>query len=112
MTFFGYIGLSIVFSGLIYPFAAHWGFGGGWLMSMGYHDFAGSGTVHAIGGMGALITTLMLKPRNLRFGAKHSDQFEPNNPTFICLGTLSVHTHIYLIYSCGHVGSSSTLGRR
>lgn len=92
MTFFGYVGLSLVFSGIIYPFAAHWGFGNGFLMSMGYHDFAGSGTIHAVGGVGALMTTLMLKPRKGRYESKHSDQFEANNPTFICLGTLSVRT--------------------
>lgn len=71
MTFFGYIGLSIGFSGLIYPFAAHWGFDpNGWLIKMGYHDFAGSGTVHAVGGTGALLTTLFLRPRKDRFNPK------------------------------------------
>ena len=63
MTYFGYIGLSIAFSGFIYPFAAHWGFGSGWLMNMGYHDFAGCGEVHTVGGVGALVLTIMLKPR-------------------------------------------------
>lgn len=90
MTFFGYIGLSVVFSGIVYPFAAHWGFGSGWLMELGYHDFAGSGTIHATGGIGALITTIMLKPRKDRFNNRFSEHFEPSNPTYICLGTLTV----------------------
>ena len=90
MTYYGYVGLSIVFSGLIYPFAAHWGFGKGWLMDMGYHDFAGCGTVHTVGGVGALVLTIMLKPRKQRFNPKYAEHFEPSNPTYITLATLSV----------------------
>lgn len=90
MTYIGYILLSVGFSTIIYPFAAHWGFGGGWLMKMGYHDFAGCGTVHSVGGVGALVTTIMLKPRKNRFNQKFSENFEPNNPTYITLATLSV----------------------
>lgn len=59
-------------------------------MDMGYHDFAGSGTIHASAGMGALITTLFLKPRLHRFNEKYSEHFEPNNPTYITLATLSL----------------------
>lgn len=64
MTYIGYFILSVVFSAVIYPFCAHWGFGHGWLMELGYHDYAGSGTIHACAGMGALITTMILRPRN------------------------------------------------
>jgi Amt family ammonium transporter len=90
MTYIGYIGLSFGFSGWIYPIAAHWGFGGGWLMNMGYHDFAGDGTVHAVGGVGALVLTIMLKPRKNRYNEKYAEHFEPSNPTYITLATLSV----------------------
>jgi ammonium transporter, Amt family len=92
MTYFGYMGLSIGFNVLIYPFTAHWGFDpNGWLVDMGYKDFAGSGTVHAVGGIGALMTTLYLRPRTNRFNPRMAHSFEPNNPTFIALGTFIVY---------------------
>lgn len=90
MTYSGYFCLSVVFSAVIYPFCAHWGFGKGWLMEMGYHDYAGSGTIHASAGMGALVTTIFLRPRIGRFNDKLSEHFEPNNPTYITLSCLSL----------------------
>ncbi|CAD8127899.1 unnamed protein product [Paramecium sonneborni] len=90
MTYIGYFILSVVFSSVIYPFCAHWGFGHGWLMELGYHDYAGSGTIHASAGMGALMTTMILKPRNQRFNPKYAEHFEPNNPIYITLACLSL----------------------
>ncbi len=57
---------------------------------MGYHDFAGSGTIHAMAGVGALVTTIFLGPRKNRFKPEEAEMFEPNNPTYIALATLSV----------------------
>jgi Amt family ammonium transporter len=91
MNIFGYTLLSVVFSSIIYPFCAHWGFSEeGWLFELGYHDFAGSGTIHAMAGMGALVTTMVLGPRKNRFKPEDAEMFEPNNPTYIALSTLSV----------------------
>lgn len=92
MNIFGYTVLSIVFNTVIYPFCAHWGFSEeGWLFEMGYHDFAGSGTIHAMAGVGALVTTIALGPRKNRFKPEDAEMFEPNNPTYIALSTLSVN---------------------
>ena len=41
----------------------HWMWGGGWLQSMGFHDFAGSAAVHNVGGVIALLGAAMLGPR-------------------------------------------------
>lgn len=40
--------------------------------------------------MGALITTMLLKPRNHRFNEKYAEHFEPSNPTYITLACLSL----------------------
>jgi Amt family ammonium transporter len=64
-----YIIYSLVFSTLIYPIAAHWVFGGGWLQSnVGMQDFAGSTAVHLIGATGALAALLLLGARKGKYG--------------------------------------------
>ena len=50
-------------SGILYPIAAAWVWGNGWLYQWGFRDFAGSGVVHLIGGFGGLIGTIILGPR-------------------------------------------------
>jgi Amt family ammonium transporter len=73
MTFVGWALTSTIFSGFVYAVACHWGFGGGWLEDHNYHDFAGSGVVHFVGGVGALVTTVILKPRTGRFDPDNND---------------------------------------
>lgn len=53
----------VVLTGLIYPIEASWQWGGGWLSSIGFSDFAGSTLVHAAGGFAALAGVLVLGPR-------------------------------------------------
>jgi Amt family ammonium transporter len=36
-------------TGFIYPVVVYWVWGGGWLRTMGYKDFAGSSCVHLVG---------------------------------------------------------------
>ncbi len=65
-----------LFCGAIYyPLFAAWTWGGGWLaktwdtmsLGVGYVDFAGSGVVHAVGGVAALAGALVLGPRIGKF---------------------------------------------
>ena len=60
---------------LYYPLFAAWTWGGGWLaktwdtmsLGAGYVDFAGSGVVHAVGGVAALAGAIVLGPRIGKF---------------------------------------------
>ena len=65
--FLSYCVYSAVISALIYPIEAHWVWGGGWLASMGFHDFAGSACIHMVGGVSAFIGALILGPRIGKF---------------------------------------------
>ena len=47
----------------VYPIEAHWIWGGGWLSSIGFHDYAGSCAIHMVGGVAALIGAIFLGPR-------------------------------------------------
>ncbi len=61
--FSSYCIYSAVISLLIYPIEAHWIWGGGWLSSIGFHDYAGSCAIHMVGGIAALIGAIALGPR-------------------------------------------------
>jgi len=54
---------TTIYVSLIYPIAGSWKWGGGWLDSMGFYDFAGSTLVHSVGGWGALAGIIVLGPR-------------------------------------------------
>ncbi len=54
---------TIVLTALIYPIQASWKWGGGFLDSMGFLDFAGSTVVHSVGGWAALVGAIILGPR-------------------------------------------------
>jgi Amt family ammonium transporter len=66
---------SVLFAAFTYPLFANWAWGGGWLASLGtnfglgkgYCDFAGSGVVHAVGGLSALAIAMILGPRIGKF---------------------------------------------
>jgi len=63
-----YFVYSTVVSGLIYPVCVHWAWSDeGWLRVNGYYDFAGSGVVHHLGGVCALMGAIFLGPRIGRF---------------------------------------------
>lgn len=65
--FSAYLFYSAAISIFIYPVTGHWIWGGGWLQDLGFHDFAGSTAVHAVGGWCALIGAKILGPRIGKF---------------------------------------------
>ncbi|OFV96253.1 MAG: hypothetical protein A3F68_09510 [Acidobacteria bacterium RIFCSPLOWO2_12_FULL_54_10] len=54
---------TLILVGFSYSITGHWIWGGGWLASMGFRDFAGSTVVHAVGGWAGLAGILVLGPR-------------------------------------------------
>lgn len=63
---------STLFVMIGYTLTGSWKWGGGWLAEMGFHDFAGSTVVHAVGGFGALAGVILLGPRLGKYGADGS----------------------------------------
>ena len=61
--FSAYCIYSAAISLFIYPIEAHWIWGGGWLSSLGFHDYAGSCAIHMVGGIAALVGAIFLGPR-------------------------------------------------
>jgi Amt family ammonium transporter len=58
---------AAILSGILYPIVMGWQWGGGWLASIGFSDFAGSTLVHSTGGAAALAGAIILGPRLGRF---------------------------------------------
>ncbi|XP_059178358.1 putative ammonium transporter 1 [Physella acuta] len=78
--FIAYLIYSFLITAFIYPVVTHWAwFHEGWLaqgmvyeingqnVTINYHDFAGSGVVHCVGGSAAFFGALILGPRIGRF---------------------------------------------
>nr|WKN36594.1 ammonium transporter [Tunicatimonas sp. TK19036] len=59
----GYLIFTVLFVGLVYPIIGSWQWGGGFLSTYGFYDFAGSTLVHSVGGWGALAGIIILGPR-------------------------------------------------
>ncbi|KAK6191644.1 hypothetical protein SNE40_003280 [Patella caerulea] len=83
--FMAYIVYSIVITGFIYPVVSRWAWDpAGWLFvggvytgdngeefNVNYQDYAGSGAVHALGGVAALVGAALLGPRKGRFSKQN-----------------------------------------
>ena len=82
---------AVVMAGFIYPVSMGWQWGGGWLKSSGFSDFAGSTLVHACGGAAALAGVIVLGAREGRFDAKGEKKslvpFAASSIPLVTLGT-------------------------
>lgn len=89
MKFKAYLIYSLLMSAIIYPFAVRWVWGGGWLEMLDFTDFAGSTVVHAVGGVAALVGTIILGPRIGRYRKDGSPNAIPGHAMPLAtLGTL------------------------
>ena len=82
-----YFAYSVAISGLVYPVVVHWAWTpGGWLAINGYYDFAGSGVVHHLGGVCALMGAVFLGPRIGRFDGNTVNNIPGHSVAFAALG--------------------------
>ena len=64
---------AVVLTGFIYPIQGYWNWGEGFLnSSLGYSDYAGSGTVHLCGAAAALAVVHVLGPRKGKYNSDGS----------------------------------------
>ncbi|MDO8648520.1 MAG: ammonium transporter [Candidatus Peregrinibacteria bacterium] len=89
IKFPAFILFSFVMTSLLYPIAGHWIWGGGFLSTLGFHDFAGSTVVHSIGGWAALTGAMILGPRIGKYAKDGTvNAIKPHNVTAATLGGL------------------------
>ena len=97
ITFPAYIIISTTVTAVIYPVVVHvaWGdgFASPWrednlLLGCGVVDFAGSGVVHATGGIAAFVSCYLLGPRIGRFVDGNPKEIPQQSIIFQTLGTL------------------------
>jgi Amt family ammonium transporter len=109
--FSAYLVYSACISIFIYPVTGHWIWGGGWLSDIGFHDFAGSTAVHAVGGWCALVGAKILGPRIGKYGKNGKPQAIPGHN--LPIGALGVFIlwFCWFGFNCGStVEANSSLG--
>lgn len=78
--FISYCIYSGVISLFVYPIEAGWVWNAnGWLAKLGFHDFAGSAAIHAVGGITALIGAIMVGPRLGKYVKGENNKIEKVN---------------------------------
>ncbi len=110
MKFNGYLIITILATGIIYPIVGHWAWSSnylnnidatrqllavtgqvkttGWLTDIGFVDFAGSTIVHSVGGWIALAAVLILGPRIGKYSKANKGKFTGSSFPLAVLGTL------------------------
>ena len=98
MRFNGYLIMTVLATGIIYPIVGHWAWSSsyltgsvkstGWLSDLGFIDFAGSTIVHSVGGWIALSAVLILGPRIGKYSDANRGKFTGSSFPLAVLGTL------------------------
>ena len=97
LKFIGYLVITVLATGIIYPIVGHWAWSSsylgeamnkGWLASIGFVDFAGSTIVHSVGGWIALSGILILGPRIGKFSIANKGKFTGSSFPLAVLGIL------------------------
>lgn len=89
IKFIDFLLFSLLLVGIAYPITGHWIWGGGWLATLGFYDFAGSTVVHAVGGWAALMGAAFLGARIGKYNADGSaNAIPPHNLSIATLGAL------------------------
>ncbi|MDC2985818.1 ammonium transporter [Candidatus Pelagibacter sp.] len=110
MKFNGYLAMTVLATGIIYPIVGHWAWSSsylskyeavdqllaitgtvkttGWLSDLGFVDFAGSTIVHSVGGWIALAAVIILGPRIGKYSDANRGKFTGSSFPLAVLGTL------------------------
>jgi Amt family ammonium transporter len=89
MKLWSFFLFAVILTGFIYPVQGFWKWGSGWLNSLGFLDFAGSGVVHLCGASAALAGVLLLGARKGKYGPSGQVNAIPGcNMSLAALGTL------------------------
>ncbi len=110
MKFNGYLIMTVLATGIIYPIVGHWAWSSsylskydtvdqllvitdsvrttGWLSELGFVDFAGSTIVHSVGGWIALAAIIILGPRIGKYSDANRGKFTGSSFPLAVLGTL------------------------
>ena len=110
MKFNGYLIMTVLATGIIYPIVGHWAWSSsylskhdtvnqllavtgsvkttGWLSDLGFVDFAGSTIVHSVGGWIALAAVMILGPRIGKYSSANKGKFTGSSFPLAVLGTL------------------------
>ena len=89
MKLWSFFLFAVILTGFIYPVQGFWKWGSGWLNSLGFLDFAGSGVVHLCGAAAALAGVLLLGARKGKYGPSGQVNAIPGcNLPLAALGTL------------------------
>ena len=110
MKFNGYLIITILATGIIYPIVGHWAWSSsylsnidsakellnevdqvtstGWLTNLGFIDFAGSTIVHSVGGWIALSAVIIIGPRIGKYSESNKGKFTGSSFPLAVLGTL------------------------
>ena len=110
MKFNGYLIMTVLATGIIYPIVGHWAWSSsylskydavdqllsvtesvrttGWLSELGFVDFAGSTIVHSVGGWIALAAVIILGPRIGKYSDANKGKFTGSSFPLAVLGTL------------------------
>ena len=110
MKFNGYLIITIIATGIIYPIVGHWAWSSsylsnidsakellnevdqvtstGWLTNLGFVDFAGSTIVHSVGGWIALSAVIIIGPRIGKYSESNKGKFTGSSFPLAVLGTL------------------------
>ena len=93
-NFKAYCIYSAAISLVVYPISGHWIWGGGWLASLNFHDFAGSTCVHMVGGLVACLGAALLGPRIGKYDKDGKAKASPgHNMTACALG-------VFILWFC------------
>lgn len=88
IKFLAFIVFSLILVAFIYPITGHMIWGGGYLGSNNFRDFAGSTVVHSVGGWAALAGIIVLGPRIGKFKDGRVCPIPGHSMTSAALGVL------------------------